>query len=511
MDVSVEQFVKSLTNSGLMASEEAAALQDRHAAVDGEEIASALVRQGKLTEYQARAICNGQTKHLTLGDYKILEKIGEGGMAQVFKARHRRLERLAAIKILPDSALNTPGAVDRFHQEVKTAARLTHPNIVITFDASEQDGVHYLVMEYVEGKDLATVLNDRGPLSVPQALDAVTQAARGLEYAHRRGIVHRDVKPSNLLLDKEGQVKILDMGLARMATEVAPLDATKAERLTTIGQVMGTFDYMSPEQAEDARNADRRSDVYSLGCTLFRLLTGSAPYSGDTMIQILLAHREAALPSLSAHCADAPERLDLILRKAIAKRPEDRFQSMSELIDNIEVLQSVSQAPVRLVDGPSDSRPSLSALVAETSANQVGAAVPPATASEAETIDHAAQLEDTSKQGLPAEIIVDAVVVAEPDVSVVHITDAESSPVVKSHRAAKILALGALGILLSWCLVGGVFGVIAWVRGYSDLGEMRAGRMDPSGKGTTQAGMILGIVATIIVALSIWAGSLSLW
>lgn len=215
MAVSVEHFIDSLETSGLVTPAQLSALRDETPPGDAQTIASDLVNQGLLTQYQADAICTGRFNHLVLGDYTILDRIGEGGMGQVFKALHRRLDRFAAIKILSDSALHDRRSIERFHQEVRTAAQITHPNIVITYDASEQNGIHYLVMEYVDGQDVATVLEKNGTLSVSQAIDVILQTARGLAYAHSRRIIHRDIKPGNLLLDHQGNVKILDMGLAQ--------------------------------------------------------------------------------------------------------------------------------------------------------------------------------------------------------------------------------------------------------------------------------------------------------
>ena len=264
-------------------------------------------RQGKLTKYQAQAVYQGKTKGLVFGEYVVLDKLGEGGMGVVLKAQHRRMKRLVAIKVLSSAAMKQPGAVERFHREVEAAAKLSHPNIVTAYDAGEHQGMHYLVMEYVEGKDLAAIVKERGPLAVREAVECILQAARGLQYAHEQGIVHRDIKPGNLLLDKKGTVKILDMGLARIAGAEAALGGP--ERLTASGQVMGTCDYMAPEQAMDTPRGRRIGPTSipwaarSTGC-----LTGQPPYRGETLMQILLAHREAPIPSLCAGPARGARR-----------------------------------------------------------------------------------------------------------------------------------------------------------------------------------------------------------
>ena len=295
MAVTVEQFIVRLTQSGLMSAAEVSTFQDSlppdKRPKDVQQLARALVQHGKLTKYQAQAVYEGKTKGLVFGEYVVLDKLGEGGMGVVLKAQHRRMKRLVAIKILSSAAMKQAGAVERFHREVEAAAKLEHPNIVTAHDAGEHQGMHYLAMQYVDGKDLASIVRDHGPLPVVrQAVEYILQAARGLQYAHSKGIVHRDIKPGNLLLDKEGTVKILDMGLALIAGAEAALGGP--ERLTATGQVMGTCDYMSPEQALDSHVADHRTDIYALGCTLYRLLTGHPPYQGETLMQILLAHRE---------------------------------------------------------------------------------------------------------------------------------------------------------------------------------------------------------------------------
>jgi serine/threonine protein kinase len=347
MAVTLEQFIENLTESGLFTAEELAAFQqslppDRRP-TDVQGLARELVRAKRLTRYQAAAIYQGITKGLVLGEYVILDKIATGGMGQVFKAEHRRMRRLVAVKLLPTSAMESPDAVRRFYREVQAAAQLSHPNIVTAYDASEFEGVHYLAMEYVDGRDLGRVVKEHGPLSVQWAVDYVIQAAKGLEYAHAQGIVHRDVKPGNLLLDTNGTVKILDMGLARLNPhELGERELSEWE-ITENDRLMGTIDYMSPEQAEDTRGADHRSDIYSLGCAFYRLLIGEPPFTGATPMKKLLAHREAPIPSLCAVRPDVPPQLDAVFQRMVAKRPEDRYQSMGEVVAALESFASTDE------------------------------------------------------------------------------------------------------------------------------------------------------------------------
>ena len=216
MAVALEQFIKHLEDSGVLASE---TLKDfippKAAPKDAEELARELVRNKKLTKFQAELLWQGKGKNLVLGNYVLLEKIGQGGMGTVYKAEHRRMKRLVAIKMLPPAMMKDKAAAARFQREVEAAAKLRHSNIVAADDADCANGVHFLVMELVEGSDLSALVKKNGPFPVAQAVNYALQAARGLEFAHKKGVVHRDIKPANLLLDTEGVVKILDMGLAR--------------------------------------------------------------------------------------------------------------------------------------------------------------------------------------------------------------------------------------------------------------------------------------------------------
>jgi serine/threonine protein kinase/WD40 repeat protein len=356
---SVDDCIRDLTDSGLLVDAEIASFRERIAqgegAVDAQALARELVRAGRLTAYQAGAVLQGKTRGLVIGNYLVLDKLGAGGMGMVFKARHRRLKRIVALKLLPPSMARDESSVLRFQREAKAAAKLSHRNVVAVLDADEYRGLHFLVMEYVEGRDLSRVVRELGPLPITQAVDYIAQAARGLKAASEAGVVHRDIKPSNLLLEPGGTVKILDMGLARLDDTKGVLGAAGAEPdagLTQSNLLMGTVDYMSPEQAFNPKHADLRSDIYSLGCTLHFLLIGRPPYAGETLVARLIAHREQPIPVLSTARPDIPKALDGLLARMLAKAPEDRISSLDELIDTLEECRATAAAAPAPVNEP---------------------------------------------------------------------------------------------------------------------------------------------------------------
>jgi serine/threonine protein kinase/WD40 repeat protein len=275
--------------------------------------------------------------------YQVLELLGAGGMGAVYRARRKLMERDVAIKVIRPRLVERPSAVERFRREVKAAARLVHPNIVTAYDAEQVGSTHFLVMELVAGKSLAQVVGERGPLPVAEACSYIQQAALGLQYAHEQGMVHRDIKPANIMAvdeaaslrrdemddpTKRGRfvyVKILDFGLARVASELAPPGS-----LTEDGSIMGTPDYIAPEQAEDARQADIRADIYSLGCTLYFLLTGQPPFPTGTFLQKVKAHQTLTAPNVADLRADVSAELARIVARMLAKHPAERYQTPAE-------------------------------------------------------------------------------------------------------------------------------------------------------------------------------------
>jgi serine/threonine protein kinase len=289
-----------------------------------------------LTRYDpAGAPATGGPPRL-LGEYEVGEKLGGGGMGVVYRARHRRLDRPVALKLLPVDALESSKAVTRFLREMRAVGGLKHPNIVEAHDAGERDGIVYLVMELLDGEDLEQQVRRRGLLPVAEACELARQAALGLNYLHQRGLVHRDIKPSNLLRTTEGVVKVLDLGLARWSAE-------PASDLTGPGACLGTPDFMAPEQGRDAAVADGRVDLYGLGATLFYLLTSEAPFARRKGLHAKLdAHQTEAPPDVRMLRPEVPPALAELVRRLLAKEPGDRPQSAAEVASSLSAFVGLS-------------------------------------------------------------------------------------------------------------------------------------------------------------------------
>ena len=368
-----------------------------------------LVRRGKMTPFQAKFLLTGNARALSLGPYLVLDKIGQGGMGSVYRARHQRMQRIVAVKVLNVKGDFSSELIKRFQRETQAAAKLIHPNIVTAFDAGEDEKKHFLVMEYVDGQDLKSVLERSGPLSVRDAVDYTIQAARGLQYAHEQSIIHRDIKPANLLLDKAGCIKVLDMGLARIE-ENAGIEQLSIQELTADGTVMGTMDYMSPEQGTDTRSADTRSDIYSLGCTIYTLLTREPMYPGGSIFQKITAHRENPIPSVRARRPDVPLELERVISRMVAKKPDDRPQTMSEVIQQLELAMSnrdttASGDPV--LPTRSDGNPStLETIVAKTGNTKLDLSKAKTTGSSKGSISSIERLKAKKKSRRRNEILV---------------------------------------------------------------------------------------------------------
>jgi serine/threonine protein kinase len=313
-------------------------------------LARELMRRGWLTGYQVNRLLQGQAEDLRIGQYLVVERLGAGATGQVFKARHLNMNRTVALKVIRKELLEDTEVVARFYREMRVIGRLSHPHVVHAYDAGPVGGVHLIVMEYIEGTDLNRLVKQSGPLPVAQACEYVRQAALGLQHAHEQGLVHRDIKPPNLLLARVpggfGTVKVADLGLARLRKRTG--DQSLSSTLTPFGSgVMGTPDYLAPEQALDFHGADIRADIYSLGCTLFYLLTGQPPFPSGTLTEKLVRHQESVPPDLERFRADVPARVTRLLWQMLAKQPENRCQTPAE----------VAEALVRVVEGPHQTGP----------------------------------------------------------------------------------------------------------------------------------------------------------
>jgi serine/threonine-protein kinase len=277
--------------------------------------------------------------------YLVLEQLGAGGMGVVFKAEHRIMGRLVALKVLSGRTMAKAGAVERFRREVRLASRLAHPNIVTAFDADEAGGHHFLVMEYVEGVTLDKLVARRGPLPVAMACHFVRQAALGLRHAHEKGMIHRDIKPQNLVVTAKGQVKVLDFGLACVARGDGESASETAAQMTSPDMVLGTPDFLSPEQARNSTAVDGRTDLYSLGCTLFYLLTGRPPFGGTQPFDKLVAHVQDPVPAVAAARPDVPADLSDLVGRMMAKDPADRPQTPAEVAAALLPFTKAGAAP----------------------------------------------------------------------------------------------------------------------------------------------------------------------
>jgi serine/threonine-protein kinase len=273
-----------------------------------------------------------------LDQYVLLELLNDSRRGAIYKAKHRTMGRTVAIKFLSEQAAASRQFTERFHRATKILALLEHPNLVRAHEAAQQGNTNYLVMEFIDGENLNDLSKSEGPLPIPKAIDYALQAAEGLAYAHDQGVVHRNIKPSKLVLDGQGVVKIVGFGLAQIEKDGALGGDDDAESLTIQGQVLGSYEYMPPEQAADAKKADQRSDVYSLGCTLHALLTGRPPYEGKGPTMQIVAHTTKPVPSLRAARPEVPEALDRAFAKMLAKNPDERFASMQDVIGELKPL-----------------------------------------------------------------------------------------------------------------------------------------------------------------------------
>ncbi|QDT98769.1 serine/threonine-protein kinase [Gimesia aquarii] len=277
-----------------------------------------------------------------IGQYQLIKKIGQGGMGVVYESVHSRLKKQVVLKLLLNKDWENTDQTQRFYREMELIGQLDHPNIVKATDAGEADDTCFLVMEYLDGHDLKTILKQEGPLSITAACSILRQAANGLQYIHNHDLIHRDIKPSNLFLTTDGQVKILDLGLAGLRHAGSSLDD-----LTDTNCIMGSAYYMAPEQAQSIKTIDQRSDIYSLGCTFYQLLTGQVPFRRETPVETIIAHREDSVPRLADQLPEIPVLLEELFQSMAKKNPDDRIQTMAEVVKILdEFLNQKSELPL---------------------------------------------------------------------------------------------------------------------------------------------------------------------
>ncbi len=348
--ITLDSFLAVVKRSGLLSEEQLTAALDKFRAADGvvtdaKPFAEFLVRQKQLTVWQAEKVLQGKHKGFFLGRYRLLSLLGKGGMSTVFLAQHTVMKRFCALKVLPAKRVHDASYLGRFHREAQAVAALDHPNIVRAYDvdmtADAGVDIHFLAMEFVQGKSLLELIQEKGPLSITDAAEYVRQSALGLEHAHKAGLIHRDIKPGNLLVTPTGVLKVLDLGLARFFD-----DNDHSLTVQHDEKVLGTADYISPEQAIDSHKVDRRTDIYSLGCTLYFLLSGHPPFNSGSLAQRLVAHQTRPAPPITNDRPEVPVELQAIMEKMMAKKAEDRYQTAQEVADAVAHWQKPSPAKV---------------------------------------------------------------------------------------------------------------------------------------------------------------------
>ena len=338
-------FVETLFLSNLLSPDQFAEVPAGDDDESPRALAKQLIEKGLLTRWQAQELLKGRTQFF-LGKYKLLETLGQGGMGSVFTAEHTAMHRVVALKVMSKALLKNEDAIARFQREIRSAAALNHPNIVAAYDADCVKDTYFLVMEYVAGNTMKEWVKAHGALPIEWSCECIWQAANGLQHAFERNMVHRDIKSSNLLVvpdeaTAQPVVKILDMGLARFASETG----RESGEITQTGQIMGSPDYIAPEQAKSAKDADIRADIFGLGCTLFELLTGRLPYLGDTVMEKLMNRAIAPAPRVSSIRPDCPPALDEIVARMLERDPKRRYQTPGEVAAALAPIKQGAHAP----------------------------------------------------------------------------------------------------------------------------------------------------------------------
>src|SRR5438128_7166616 len=336
--LSVESFIDYVERSDLveppvlqLTLDEFKASHGGQLPADADLLARFMIEKKLLTSWQVEKLMERKYRAFFLGKYRMLRLIGSGGMSTVYLAEHKLMHRQRAIKVLPKKRVNDSSYLARFHLEAQATAQLDHPNIVRCYDVDNEGDTHYIVMEFIEGKDLNTIVKQEGPLPLELACNYIAQSAEGLAHAHEKGLIHRDVKPANLLVDKKGIVKILDLGLALFSDNAqASLTVEHNEN------VLGTADYLAPEQAVNSHKVDHKVDIYGLGCALYFLLTGRPPFPEGTLAQRIAKHQSQMPDDIRKLRPDCPRDLADVCMKMMQKRPEKRYANMREVADALE-------------------------------------------------------------------------------------------------------------------------------------------------------------------------------
>jgi serine/threonine-protein kinase len=330
-NATLDEVVAALGRPDVLTPEQLREVQNslRHQASSAQSLVLSLVERDWITRFEAELLLSGDGPEPGSNRYRLLERLGEGGVCRVFKSLDRRTGRVVALKVLRARTSQQPENVLRFQREIRAALKLDHPNVVKALDGQASDQVSYLAMEYVIGQDLGRLVHHHGPLPVSRACDYLRQAALGLQHAHEHGLIHRDIKPQNLLLTEPGRVvKVLDLGLVRVLPDT---EAGLSKTVTAEGIPLGTPDYMAPEQARDPRRVDVRADIYSLGCTLYFLLLGEPPFAGGTAMQKLFRHQREEPPPLHRLRPAIPPALSVFAARLTAKKPEERFATPAQV------------------------------------------------------------------------------------------------------------------------------------------------------------------------------------
>ena len=334
---SVEELLQLIRKSGMIEDAKLTAyLQRRQMGrglpEDPRDAANSMVEDGLITDFQAEQYLLGKWRGFTIGKYKLLERVGVGGMGQVFLCEHMYMKRRVAIKVLPPAKAEQPAALGRFYREARAAGSLEHPNIVRTHDIDQDGNLHFIVMEYVDGSNLLDMVKKGGPMDVRRACHYVRQIAVGLDFAFRSGIIHRDIKPGNVLIDRRGVAKILDMGLARFYKDQTDMLTVKYDDKI----VLGTADYVAPEQVANSHTVDIRADIYATGASFYFLLAGHPAFPSGSVSQKLLWHRTKDPTPIRQIRPEVPEGLAVILAKMLAKDPNARYQTPIEIANDLE-------------------------------------------------------------------------------------------------------------------------------------------------------------------------------